>query len=413
MRSLGYLRRSTTNTLQLLQSHSASGRKGPRVFTRSESSFVPRKVLIVTKLSRYYFEKMRKSELNENQLKLRLLESGYDYNAMLASHTATKAVECQVTEILRQMNVEYKIVNRTNLDQSLFTWADLIVPIGGDGTFLLASNLIFNSEKPIMGINSYPEKSEGYLMLSAKYTRNVPEIFKMLKAGNYNTLMRRRIRITLMGKDIWADPFHLHEKGRIVGADKVFAEQKPENCEHNELPQERHLPWLALNEVFMGETLSARTSSLLMKLDNKENYHKVKGSGLCVSTGTGSTSWYRSMHSLSHQTVREILKLVDTERQFSNDEVDKICATFNSGLRFDAEELKLCYSIRDMIVTNAVPVPKLMHPRGFCTKITVRSQCHDASLVIDGGIAVPFVYGTIAKVEIFPEDSLQTITLPD
>lgn len=71
-----------------------------------------------------------------------------------------------------------------------------------------------------MGINSYPDKSEGYLMLSAKYTKNIPEIFKMLKMGHYNTLMRRRIRIILMGKEIWAEPFHLHEKGRIVGADK-------------------------------------------------------------------------------------------------------------------------------------------------------------------------------------------------
>lgn len=86
----------------------------------------------------------------------------------------------------------------------------------------------------------------------------------------------------------------------------------------------------------MGETLSARTSSLLVKLDEEEKYHKVKGSGLCVSTGTGSTSWYRSMHSLSHQTVREILDLVDSERQFNSNEVDKICTTFNRGLRFDA-----------------------------------------------------------------------------
>lgn len=99
----------------------------------------------------------------------------------------------------------------------------MILPIGGDGTFLLASNLIFNNKKPIMGINSYPEKSVGYLMLSAKYTRNIPEIFKMLKAGHYNTLMRRRIRTTLTGEKIWADPFHLHEKGCIVGADRYVA----------------------------------------------------------------------------------------------------------------------------------------------------------------------------------------------
>lgn len=109
---------------------------------------------------------------------------------------------------------------RTSLDHSLFTWADLILPIGGDGTFLLASNLIFNNKKPIIGINSYPEKSEGYLLLSAKYTKNILEIFEMLRAGHYSILMRRRIRITLKGENIWQAPFHMHEKGRIVGIDK-------------------------------------------------------------------------------------------------------------------------------------------------------------------------------------------------
>lgn len=57
-------------------------------------------------------------------------------------------------------------------------------------------------------------------MLSAKYTRNIPVIFKMLKMGHYKTIMRRRIRITLMGKEIWKEPFHLHEKGRVVGDSK-------------------------------------------------------------------------------------------------------------------------------------------------------------------------------------------------
>lgn len=185
----------------------------------------------------------------------------------------------------------------------------------------------------------------------------------------------------------------------------------------------------------MGETLSARTSSLLIKFDEDQKYHKVKGSGLCVSTGTGSTSWYKSIHSLNNQTVREILSLVDTKRQFTNDEIDTICSTFNSSLRFDAgqyvcyvnnkkkiqcylksihlfsEDSKLCYSIRDMIVTNAIPIPKDVHTRGFCKKATVLSQCFDAGLVLDGGIAVPFNFGTIAEIESFPEDSLRTITL--
>lgn len=109
---------------------------------------------------------------------------------------------------------------RMNLNQSHFAWADLVLPIGGDGTFLLASNLVFDSKKHIMGINSYPEKSEGYLMLPAKYTRNISKIFEMLKVGHYNILKRRRIRITLKGDEIWKAPFHMHEKGHVVGSER-------------------------------------------------------------------------------------------------------------------------------------------------------------------------------------------------
>lgn len=71
-----------------------------------------------------------------------------------------------------------------------------------------------------MGINSYPEKSEGYLLLPTKYTKNITEIFEMLRAGHYSILMRRRIRITLKGEEIWEAPFHMHEKGRIVGGER-------------------------------------------------------------------------------------------------------------------------------------------------------------------------------------------------
>lgn len=66
-----------------------------------------------------------------------------------------------------------------------------------------------------------------------------------------------------------------------------------------------------------------------------------------------------------------------------------------------------------MIIRDALPVPQFLHPRGFCTKFTVRSQCFDASLVVDGGIAMPFNFGTTAVLKILPEDSLQVLTLLD
>ncbi|KAL6442326.1 hypothetical protein ACFW04_002527 [Cataglyphis niger] len=402
----------TAKTLQYLQSHSIHAHKSLYIFFRNESSFVPKKILVVAKLSRYHFERLREPELNETQLKLKLIERGSDYDTMLTSHFVTKAVIDHVIRVLQNMNVEYKIVDRTTIDQSYFTWADLILPVGGDGTFLLASNLIFDNKKLIMGINSNPEKSEGYLLLSPKYTENIREIFEMLRAGHYNILMRRRIRTTLKGEDIWKPPFHMHEKGRVAGGERVYVNEKFKDTP-DELPRERRLPWLALNEVFMGETLSARTSTLFIKLDEEQKYQKIKSSGLCVSTGTGSTSWYKSINSLNQQTVREVLSLIDNKRQFTNNEIEAICLTFNNNLQFDAEDSKLCYSIRDMIVPDPISISKGVYPRGFCKKITVRSQCFDAGLVLDGGIAVPFNFGTIAEIETFPEDSLRSIILPD
>ncbi|XP_003487977.1 NAD kinase 2, mitochondrial isoform X1 [Bombus impatiens] len=411
MTTLNHLRKRSARAVQFLQPHKYNASNNLRLFLRNESNFVPKRVLIVAKLSRYHFEKIREPNLSDEQLKFKLLERGSDYDTMIASHIATKHVKSQVIEVLKKLNIEYKIINRENLDRSNFIWADLILPIGGDGTFLLASNMIFDDKTPIIGINSFPERSEGYLMLSPKYTTRIPEIFEMLKAGHYNVVMRRRIRTTIKGDNIWDPPFHTHEKGRVVGEEKFYTQDLKQEIS-NKLPKKRRLPWLALNEVFIAEILSARISNLLINLNNEEKYHLVRSSGLCVSTGTGSTSWYRSINTVSPQVVKEILSLLD-KKQIDNEEIEKISSTFNAGLPFHAEELKLCYSVRDMMVNSIWPTPKCLQPRGFCKKLTVTSQCYDAGLVLDGGIAVPFNFGTTAVLETYPEDSLRALTLPD
>lgn len=92
-----------------------------------------------------------------------------------------------------------------------------MLAIGGDGTFLLGANLIFDNKKPIIGINSDPDSSEGYLMLQSNYSTNVTRIFDQLKNGQFEYVMRTRIRVVLQGEGIWSKPFHMHEKSRICG----------------------------------------------------------------------------------------------------------------------------------------------------------------------------------------------------
>lgn len=116
----------------------------------------------------------------------------------------------------------------------------------------------------------------------------------ILPKGEFEWLRRTRIRTTMLGQNgNLPESFDLQEL-------------EPTPMELNEYPTEllnetdqkkyrakvkRILPYLALNEVFIGETQSARVSHLHLQIDDQNVLNKTKSSGLCVSTGTGSSSW--------------------------------------------------------------------------------------------------------------------------
>ena len=49
-------------------------------------------------------------------------------------------------------------MERFHLDRKVIDWADVIFTAGGDGTYLLAANKMVNNNKPLIGINSDPER---------------------------------------------------------------------------------------------------------------------------------------------------------------------------------------------------------------------------------------------------------------
>lgn len=62
-------------------------------------------------------------------------------------------------------------------------WADIVVPIGGDGTFLLTASRacpIYCNQKPVVGFNSDPDRSEGRLMLSKQYSHKPQDAVQKL-----------------------------------------------------------------------------------------------------------------------------------------------------------------------------------------------------------------------------------------
>ena len=168
-------------------------------------------------------------------------------------------MERSVVSALQDVGIDTRVVNRFNYNDANINWADAIVTTGGDGTYLLAASKIPNNKKPVIGFNSDPSRSKGQLCLPDKYSFRIKEAIDKLLQGKFKWQFRSRIRITLIGENIYEPPVELHEQQlqqmehRYLDIDhQLRLEQSPPpvSSEYSEDKlQTRVLPVLALNEV--------------------------------------------------------------------------------------------------------------------------------------------------------------------
>lgn len=71
---------------------------------------------------------------------------------------------------------------------------------GGDGTFLMGASKILNDRKPIVGLNTDPLRSEGYLCLPKYFSENIESAVEKISKGSFYWFLRKRLRITLIGE---------------------------------------------------------------------------------------------------------------------------------------------------------------------------------------------------------------------
>lgn len=79
---------------------------------RSQRKFSFRKVLIVTKLSRYEFEQHKNPKLSVVQLEKLLRDRGTDYDLWLHYHQVHKEFEQRVANSFKEHGSDVKLVNR-------------------------------------------------------------------------------------------------------------------------------------------------------------------------------------------------------------------------------------------------------------------------------------------------------------
>ncbi|XP_071586468.1 NAD kinase 2, mitochondrial isoform X2 [Heliangelus exortis] len=377
--------------------------------------FRPSRVAVVVKTTRYEFEQQRYryAGLSEEDLKQLLALKGSNYAGLLERHRIhTKNVE-HVVDSLRNERIEVRLVKRREYNEDTVQWADAVISAGGDGTMLLAASKVFDKFKPVIGVNTDPERSEGHLCLPVRYTHSFPEALQKLYRGEFRWQWRQRIRLYLEGTGINPTPVDLHEQ-------QLSQEQHRRAHINERLPDQRSdisgphlLPVRALNEVFIGESLSSRASYYEISVDDGP-WEKQKSSGLNVCTGTGSKAWSYNINKLAHQAVEEILKIAKKHGSLNvplNMElVQKVTNDYNESLLYSPEEPKMFFSVREPIVNRVFSSSR---QRGFSSKVCVRSRCWDACMVVDGGTSFEFNDGAIASIMIDREDALCTVLLEE
>ncbi|PSN42116.1 hypothetical protein C0J52_02968 [Blattella germanica] len=354
-----------------------------------------RRALVLSKMTRYELEAERYSDLDRTAQDEILRRQVSDFDVLLQHHKINKEFESSVVKALNESGIETRTVSRADYTEQNINWADVVIPVGGDGTFLMAASRVWGNEKPVVGFNSDPSRSEGYLCLPVKYSTNIKEAIAKIQRGEFKWQFRARIRITLEGTNV----------DDIERVEHYLPESEETKTESQRVSSVI-LPVLALNEVFMGESLSSRVSYLGLSIDGGV-YTKVKSSGICVSTGSGSTSWHLSINRITEQSVSEVVKLLGCEDAC----VKEIADQFNRNLVFGHDENRMSYTVRDLISAGVWPDPKGLKPRGFAKRIEVTSRCFDGGLVVDGGVFFGFNGGSKAILEIHEADSLRSIQL--
>ncbi|KAG5329363.1 NAKD2 kinase, partial [Acromyrmex heyeri] len=364
----------------------------------------PKCVLGISKLSAFEFLKITHFDLSYNQLLSQLRKQSIDPDEILAEHHRQLTCEKELARILCNLNVSYRIMKRIG-DVKCVNWADLVITIGGDGTFLLASKLITNNKTPIFGINPHPGIST--FTLPIEYSTDIERIFEKLYAGDYTVLMRSRIRTVMTGEGLYQQPFHVHEKSRTQGEKRIDALMRSTQRKIADAlqPRQRILPWLALNEVFMAEFMASRPIVLTIQAD-EENMFMIRSSGICVCTGSGSRSWFKTMNFQTAQTIQTLVAMA-TGRQLDEKETCEVLDKYHSNLLFPSDDLKMAYMIYEM--SRSALWPKLISDKQMCCKIKVKSTGFDAGLILDGSVSLPFNDGSTASFEIRPEYSLKNI----
>ena len=202
------------------------------------------RILIVYKKSSYQVHALSKK--NSRYLKL-LKEKNIVTRTSKTSHEIHLETIASVKRSLHELKIPFDVRLRYNLRE--ISGYDLVITIGGDGTFLETSHYL--QDGYLMGINSVPFESIGYYC-KANAENFLEKLFQFIE-GKANIHPLHRLQFTIQGLD----------KEKVSG-------------------------FLALNDILFTNHNPAGTTRYLLKIGNTVESHK--SSGVWISPAAGSTA---------------------------------------------------------------------------------------------------------------------------
>jgi NAD+ kinase len=204
-----------------------------------------RKVLVVHKKSTYQIQ----AEEHKEARFLKLIEEGNEVvNRVKIAHEEHMETLAAVHAELTSRNIEFKSVSRSEMEAHVQD-IDLIISVGGDGTFLDASHAV--SDVVVLGVNSSGSSSFGHFCLAKK--DSFAATLDAIEAETLKPIEILRLEVAINGETV---------------------------------------PELVLNEVLIAHSNPAATSRYIIEVgDMKE---EQRSSGLWISTPAGSTGSLRS-----------------------------------------------------------------------------------------------------------------------
>ena len=172
---------------------------------------------------------------------------GADFSDYLKEHETYLAAVAQAESILKEQG-RLQTLDRSFLTNFMFGKSDTVVAIGQDG--LVANTLKYLTGQYVIGVNPDPKRWDGVLLpfVAGELAKIVPEVFES----------RRPIKEVTMAQAILNNGQSLY----------------------------------AVNDLFIG-VKSHTSARYRIRVGKNEEQHS--SSGLIVSTGLGSTGWFKSL----------------------------------------------------------------------------------------------------------------------